>query len=747
MSGQRAPKPYRQRVFGPFAFDEASGELRKHGIRVRLRGQPRQILEVLLLQPGSIVSRDEFQQQLWSSSTFVDFEHGLNGAMNRLRQVLGDSADQPRYIETLPGQGYRFIEGVHDSSSEPILVVMRPVPGSAIVEASSPSSPTIHSTAKSTWLLWSVGLVVVLTLGYLVALRPPPKPSSPILRFSISPPPGYSIEAASSRQTFALSPDGTQLAFTAANASGIFQAFVRNLDGLDSKPLPNAAGSYTVFWARDGRSLFFTASGSLRRSALDGDSYQVICDAPPITFGGALMGPNLLISSRWGNYVAPLSGGAARAIKELYPWPELLPDGKHLLYTVFDASSGHHRARVVEYGNPAALKDLQETDSRVMYAPSVSKPATGYLIYVRAGNLLAQPFDPRSLRVYGEPLPIASSVYSFFPTGAADFSISNNGLLAYQRYLSRSQLAWVNRRGEVVRTIGPANVNLKHGRLSPDGKKVATAIFDLNRGVFDIWVIDLESGASRRAIVGRGLVSNPVWAPDSQKLVFNGAYDSPPKLFLRGIGENDAVESLPTGDFQVPSDWSSDGRYIAYTNTSFAQVQNEMHGSVWLIDTARGRMVVPLLNTTFHETAPAFSPDCRWLAFTSNESGRTEVYLQAFAPGESPRLIGERHLVSRQGAVSLRWRRDGKELFYLALDGRVYAVPITLGSKPKIGKATPLFAIGTEARLAIHDTEGFDVSLDGQEFLVPITTSSEHSEIVVVQNWEAEALRKHGKLN
>jgi Tol biopolymer transport system component len=407
----------------------------------------------------------------------------------------------------------------------------------------------------------------------------------------------------------------------------------------------------------------------------------------------------------------------------------------------------HHRAHVVEYGNPAALKDLQETDSRVMYAPSLAKPETGYLIYVRAGNLLAQPFDPRSLMVYGEPLPIASSIYSFFPTGAADFSTSNNGLLAYQRYLSRSQLAWVNRRGEVVRTIGPANVNLKHGRLSPDGKKVATAIFDLNRGVFDIWVIDLESGASRRAIVGRRLVTNPVWAPDSQRLVFNGAYDSPPKLFLRGIGENDAVESLPTGDFQMPSDWSSDGRYIAYTNTSFAQVQNEMRGSVWLIDTARGRNVVPLLNTTFHETAPAFSPDCRWLAFTSNESGRTEVYLQAFATGESPRLIRERHLVSRQGAVSLRWRRDGKELFYLALDGRLYAVPITLGSKPKIGKATSLFAIGTEARLAIHDTEGFDVSLDGKEFLVPITTSSEHSEIVVVQNWEAEALRKHGKLN
>ena len=202
---------------------------------------------------------------------------------------------------------------------------------------------------------------------------------------------------------------------------------------------------------------------------------------------------------------------------------------------------------------------------------------------------------------------------------------------------------------------------------------------------------------------GAALVDNPVWAPDSRKLAFSRAYDGPPKLFLRGIGERDADEPLPQDYFQMPSDWSRDGRFIAYTNTGFA-INNELKGDVWLIDMARNRKVVHLISTPFHEANPAFSPDGRWLAFTSDESGRSEVYVQAFEAGESPRLAGERHLVSRHGASCLRWARDGKELFYLAWDGRLYAVPITLSPKLKIGEPAPLFTISTEARAAMHSS-------------------------------------------
>jgi Tol biopolymer transport system component len=157
-----------------------------------------------------------------------------------------------------------------------------------------------------------------------------------------------------------------------------------------------------------------------------------------------------------------------------------------------------------------------------------------------------------------------------------------------------------------------------------------------------MWIIDAQTGAARRSIVGRGTVDSPVWASDSSKLAFSRAYDAPPKLFIPGIGEMDANEAIPDGYFQTPADWSHDCRFIAFGNTTFSQIDNELKGDIWLVDMARGRKVIHLINTPFHESNPAFSPDGRWLAFTSDESGRTELYVQAFEPGESPRLVGER---------------------------------------------------------------------------------------------------------
>jgi Tol biopolymer transport system component/DNA-binding winged helix-turn-helix (wHTH) protein len=709
---------------------------------VRLQGQPLQILSALIRQPGQVVTREEFQQQLWTGSTFVDFDHGLNAAMNRLRQTLGDSANQPHYIETLAGRGYRFVATVQATGQKPVLV-MASAPVAPEVE---PAQPVTVPRERKAWPRWILAAVVIagLAVGYLATNRPQARSGAPTLQLSIFPPIGYALEAGSSRQTFALSPDGARLAFTAMDTSGAFQTFIRDLDAHESRPLANSNYSYTVFWAPDGRSLFQTVRGSLRRSALDGDSYQVLCDTPPIMLTGALLGPSLLISGRSANFIVPESGGTPQSVKELYQWPQVLPDGKHVLYTVFDSKLGRHRARVFKYGEPDTVRDLLETDSRVMYTPSILKPETGYLVSVRAGNILAHPFDPRSLRVLGEPFAVVSQAYSFFPTGAADFSVSNNGMLAYKRYVSRSQLAWVNRRGEVLSTIGPANVNLKQARFSPDGKKIAAPIFDVTRGVNDMWIIDAETGAARRAIVGRGLVDNPVWSPDSRKLAFHRAYEGPPKLFVRGIGESDAEEPMPQDYYQLLSDWSRDGRFIAYTNTGFA-IENELKGDVWLIDMARNRKVIHLISTpSFHETNPAFSPAGRWLVFTSDESGRSELYVQAFEAGDSPRLAGERHRASRQGAICLRWARDGKELFYLASDGRVYVVPITLSPKLKIGAPAPLFTISVEARAAMHSQPGFDVSADGQRLLVPIVTSSEKSEIVVIQNWEAALQRNTG---
>ncbi|MEO8593590.1 MAG: winged helix-turn-helix domain-containing protein [Candidatus Solibacter sp.] len=705
---------------------------------MKLQGQPLRILRALINQPGHLITREQFQHELWTDTT-VDFEHGLNAAMNRLRQVLGDSAERPRFIETLPGLGYRFIAPIQDTGASPVLMMAPPLEQeqTAALEPAEPQPPARQG--KNVWPRSVVFLAVIIGLagGYWVANRPLPNAAVQQVRLSISPPEGFALEMGSSRQTFALSPDGTKLAYTAMNASGRFQTFIRELSGIESRPMPDSMGSYHVFWAADSLSLFQSVRGSLRRTILTGDSFQVLCDVPALMLTGMLLTPNVLLSARTSNYLIPISGGTPQPVRDFYPWPDMLPDGKHLLYTAFDAQSGHHRARVVKFGEPGTAKDLVETDSRAMYAPSVRDPQRGYLVYVRAGNILAQSFDPRTLRTDGQPLPIVPRTYSFLPTGAADISVSRNGLLAYSRYLSRSGLAWVNRRGEIESTIGPSNVNLKQARISPDGKKIATVIFDVTRGVNDIWVINAGTGAAHRLASGRGSADGPVWSPNSSRLLFNRAYEAPPKLFIRNLDGADSDENLPEDYFQMANDWSPDGRFLAYTNTSFAALDREMKGDVWLIDLARNRRVIHLIKTPFDELNPAFSPDGHWLAYTSDESGRSELYVQAFEAGDSPHLSGERHLVSRQGVAALRWRRDGKELYYLAWDGRVHAVKMNLSPKLKIGTPLPLFTISTDARTALHGLQGFDVSPDGQHFLIPVVSSPEKSEIIVIQNWEA----------
>lgn len=239
-----------------------------------------------------------------------------------------------------------------------------------------------------------------------------------------------------------------------------------------------------------------------------------------------------------------------------------------------DNQTGHYRARVLRLNDFSSIRNLIEADSRVQYAASTVTRAKGYLLYVRAGNLLAHAFDPRSLQLSGEAIPVASGVYFFSATGAADFSVSDRGGLAYQSYKSRSQLMWVDRAGHELASIGPANINLKSARLSPDGRLLATAIYDIERGAQDLWIFDVKTNSGRRLSSYQALRDAPVWSPDSRMLAFlHQADDRPPRLHIRGLQEKDTEEVLPAADFQMPMDWSTDGRFIAFVNTGFPASQ------------------------------------------------------------------------------------------------------------------------------------------------------------------------------
>ena len=349
---------------------------------------------------------------------------------------------------------------------------------------------------------------------------------------------------------------------------------------------------------------------------------------------------------------------------------------------------------------------------------------------------MAHPFDPRRLQRTGEAVPVVGRIYSFAQTGAADFSVSDRGVLAYQKYVSRSQLVWVDRTGRQLATIGPANVNVKSARLSPDGQRLATAIYDVERGEQDLWIFDVKTNTGRRLTAEPGLRDAAVWSPDWTTLAFLHTADTTlPRIHLRGLTPQDAEEVMPAQDFQMPSDWSPDARFVAFVNTGVPRLANEQQSDVWLMDLAR-RKLAPLLNTRFHEANPMFSPDGKWLAFTSDESGRPELYVQSFRSGDAPAVVGTRHLVSSTGALAVRWRRDGRELFFLDFDGRIQAVPAELSQRPHFGAATALFKTSTEARAAIHSLVGFDVTADGLRFVIPVVSSAEGPSLVVVRNWE-----------
>ena len=737
MGTQSSPSP--KIIFGPYEYDDLSGDLSKYGTPIRLQGKPLQILSILLAQPGQLIGRDELQRQLWEGTTFVDFEQGLNSAVNKLRQALGDSADQPRYVETVPGRGYRFIAPIDRASPKAVLEMAAPTPLRIEPKPRKRPKPWAQLAAGVALTAFAIG-------GYWLATRRVEPAEAPkTARFTVAAPPGFALEAGASRQSFALSPDGSRLGFTAMDTSGAFSAFLRDFNSLEPRPVPGSEGAHTLFWPPDGRSLFLTVKGQIWRAPLEGDAHVVLGDSPSFLLSGVWLSPErLLLGGVTASYLILPSGGSLQLLDEVYLWPQMLPDGEHILYVVWDPRAGHHRARVRRFGDTGTTKDLVETDSRVLYTASAVTPGAGYLMYVRAGNLLAHPFDPRSLRLTGEAAAVASKIYSFFPTGAADFSVSDKGAIAYQSYVSRSQLVWVDRAGRQLATIGPANSDLKSARLSPDGQRLATAIYDIERGAQDLWVFDVKTNTGRRLTLESGLRDAPVWSPDSKTLAFLHAHGGRrPQVHVRGLGERDAEEALAPGDFQMPTDWSPDGRFVAFVNTGSPRFANETQSDVWVSDMARGRKPVPLLNTPFHEANPAFSPDGKWLAFTSSESGRSEVYIQAFQATGAPSMVGERYLVSRAGALALRWRRDGRELFYLGFDGRVQAVPVKLSPKPEFGPATPLFAISTEARAAIHSTLGFDVSADGRRFVIPVVTSAEGPSIVVVQNWEAAVPRNH----
>ena len=409
-------------------------------------------------------------------------------------------------------------------------------------------------------------------------------------------------------------------------------------------------------------------------------------------------------------------------------WPKFLPGGKHLLYVNPDSSGSGLRAYVAELATGREI-ELMPTDTQVTFTPDQPGSAKGHLLFGRSATLLAVRFDMQELRILGEPVPVAQDVPFMFGVGWSEFDTSREGALIYSTGPQEAQLTWLDRRGNELGVLDHPRDYFGFLRLSPDGMKVAYDVFDFSTGGQDIWAYSVAQETAERVSLTPGSNSSPVWSPDGTRLAFGSGQTGPLQLRVKRENDRGGGETFPHGVFQLPTDWSSDGRWIFYQNTG-----GESNGEIWIASTADHK-ISPFLQTQFDCSFAALSPDQTHVAFSANDTGQSEIYVQRFHPGDRPSLIGERHRISRDGGNGARWRRDGKELFFLSPDRHVMAVEVEPGTDSAFGPPAALFRLATSYRSLVPVAMGFEVSPDGQRFLVPIRRAV-GAPLQVVVNWQ-----------
>ena len=570
-------------------------------------------------------------------------------------------------------------------------------------------------------LAWGACAVAALTaIGFAVAwIRRAPEPP-PLVRFPLLTPDGLSNPS-----TPEVSPDGRMIAFAAADNDGKQLIWVRPMDSLEAHPLAGTDGVLRPFWSPDSRALAFVAGGKLKKVDVAGGPPQTICDAPTGADGSWSPEGVILFDGRGNDPIWRVSAAGGIAKPEVAAdgkatsaagWPVFLPDGHHFLYASFPVS-GDQQTEMVGSVDSKETTTLFKTNSRVLYAEP------GYLLYVRENTLVAQKFDAKSATLQGEAVPVGEGL-GVDSVGLASFSVSRNGVLAFRAGdVQGRRLIWMDRSGKQTPAIDIVG-DYRDTSFSPDGKRL---VFDAsaNTSVGDIWIRDLTRGVTSRFTFDTAAELAPVWSPDGRRIVYTSRAKGPGDLYVKDAsGTREAEALLVTPDVKFASDWSRDGAYILFTD----QAPTETGFDIWALPTAGDKKPFPIVKTKFNELFATFSPDGKYVAYSSNESGRPEVYVQEFPEARN------KWQVSTNGGGEVFWRGDGKELFYRA-GNRVMAVPIQEGATFTVGTPVELF----QAPFAVVTVRGhYRPTPDGQRFLVIASLGKEavHPASVVL-NWTA----------
>jgi serine/threonine protein kinase/Tol biopolymer transport system component len=589
--------------------------------------------------------------------------------------------------------------------------------------------------SRAAWVAAAVFLISTLIFGGLYLRQEQPRRQT--IRFDIAPP-----EKTAFNESFALSPDGQMIAFVTRGATGETSLWVRPFASVAVRQLPGTEGAAFPFWSPDSRGIGFFAGGRLKKIDAAGGPAQTLADASSDSRGATWSPDGTIIFAP--NTTSPLmrvpaSGGTVSELTKLdteagqtsHRWPAMLPDGKHLLY----------------FGRGGALDkqgifstSIESPDPKLVMSSTVrgvfaTMDGAGFLLFLREGTLMAQRFDPGTSKLSGDATPMVENLLSFpgevGPTAYSAVSAEAGNLVYRTGDQQTTQLTWYDRSGKALETISEPG-GYHELSISKDDRKV---LFGRNEGSGpqDVYLQDLARGSATRLTFDPANDGTAVLSPDETQVIFYSNRLGKNSFYRKSASGAGADEHVLTDENAVyPDHWSRDGKYLLYERNGGAQTKMDL----WVLPMTEDPKPFPYIESPFEEAHAQFSPDGRWIAYASNESGRPEVYIQSFPAG------GGKWQISTTGGDQVQWRADGKELFYIAPDRSLMAVAIADGATMDVGKPVVLFQTFVPLSGITDDRNNYVPSRDAQRFLVDTLVDAGSTQpLIMVLNW-ADELKK-----